>query len=116
MHPEGDISNQSPIFEAVSYCWGNRCDQTNIICNGELLPIPKNLAGALRGLRYPDKKRILWADAICINQSDAIEKEHQVRLMRTIFSLAQDTLIWLGEADDGAKQMSAMTRRAIKFG
>lgn len=54
-----------------------------------------NLIKALDDLRYPDKPRIFWADAICINQRDSDEKAHQVKLMRVIFAKATAVCAWL---------------------
>lgn len=45
--------------------------------------------------------RILWADAVCIDQSDVEEKSHQVNLMGEIYGRASRVLIWLGEDPDG---------------
>ena len=38
----------------------------------------------------------LWADAICINQGDVLEKNHQVQYMKSIYSNAKRVVIWLG--------------------
>jgi hypothetical protein len=105
------------VYEAVSYCWGDPKDQTGIICNGKLLYIPRNLEEALHGLRYRDRSRLLWADAICINQTDTAEKGSQVRLMRTIYSRAKRTLIWLGRVNDRQDLgVSAFAKLSIKIG
>lgn len=48
--------------------------------------------------------RILWVDAICINQDDQGEKNKQIPLIRTIYA-ASCVIVWLGEAmedSDGA--------------
>jgi hypothetical protein len=45
-------------------------------------------------------ERVVWADAICINQQDVEEKSHQVKLMASIYSRASQVVIWLG-ADEG---------------
>ncbi|WYZ35143.1 hypothetical protein EsH8_I_001419 [Colletotrichum jinshuiense] len=37
-----------------------------------------------------------WADAICINQGDDIEKAHQVNLMGVIYDRATEVVVWLG--------------------
>jgi hypothetical protein len=39
----------------------------------------------------------VWVDAICINQTDDLEKEHQIDLMRDIYSSAREVIMWLGE-------------------
>ncbi|KAH7410679.1 heterokaryon incompatibility protein-domain-containing protein [Cadophora sp. MPI-SDFR-AT-0126] len=46
-------------------------------------------------------ERIIWADALCIDQSNLEEKSHQVKEMAQIYKTAKRVLIWLG-ADQGA--------------
>lgn len=58
----------------------------------------EELRASLRYLRETDSRRILWVDAICINQKDFNERGHQVGIMRDIYSKAPQVLIWLGEA------------------
>ncbi|KAM5349851.1 hypothetical protein ACJ41O_006356 [Fusarium nematophilum] len=65
-----------------------------------LMNITANVEAILRQLRRPDQPRMLWIDAICINQDDAREREAQVLLMRRIYSAAERTLIWLGKNDE----------------
>lgn len=43
--------------------------------------------------------RIVWADAICINQKDIEERNNQVPLMGSIYPLARRVIVWLGPAD-----------------
>ncbi|KAN0089671.1 HET domain containing protein [Hyaloscypha variabilis] len=109
--------SSDPEYEAVSYCWGDDKDRSTISCKGGQLPVPRRLEVALRNMRYSDKPRILWADAICINQKDKAEKESQVKLMRTIFSKARQTLIFLGDIEDKqAQKMSKFAFWSIKLG
>jgi Heterokaryon incompatibility protein (HET) len=54
----------------------------------------------LRRLRFEDKVRVLWIDAICINQDDREEKNQQVPLIGKIYSRTAGLLIWLGQGDD----------------
>ncbi|KAF7198221.1 Heterokaryon incompatibility protein 6, OR allele [Pseudocercospora fuligena] len=56
-----------------------------------------NLDEALRNVRNGYTKRVLWVDAVCINQLDLAEKELQIPLMRDIYVQAKHSLIWLGE-------------------
>lgn len=60
----------------------------------------ENLIVALRHLRYPDRTRALWIDALCINQKDEREKSLQVGMMGSIYRHAGRVLIWLGPARD----------------
>jgi len=41
--------------------------------------------------------RLLWVDALCINQADPDEKTQQVRRMDKIYSKANHVLVWLGD-------------------
>ncbi|KAI0097430.1 heterokaryon incompatibility protein-domain-containing protein [Nemania sp. FL0031] len=61
-----------------------------------------NLYSALRFLRYADHARALWVDALCINQDDDDERNHQVRLMNHIYSKAKQVIAWLGNVNGDA--------------
>ncbi|KAI0111199.1 heterokaryon incompatibility protein-domain-containing protein [Nemania sp. FL0031] len=92
--------DSAPDFEAISYCWGNAQDERLVTCNDAALSITSSLFAGLAYFRHADRPRILWADAICINQADAAEKSGQVQLMPHIYSRSTRTLVWLGVADD----------------
>ena len=70
--------------------------------DGKLLPIRRSLHEFLVELRLLDRPRTVWADAICINQGDVVERNAQVALMRDIYSTAQTVLVWLGPHDVGS--------------
>jgi hypothetical protein len=63
---------------------------------GGQLSMTANLAAGLRQLRFLDRNRRLWVDAICINQKDNDEKGPQVALMAQVFRNAECVLVWLG--------------------
>jgi hypothetical protein len=92
---------ENPPYEAVSYTWANEegdCSlSSQIRCGDARLWVTKNCELALRYLRETDSERILWVDAICINQKDVDERGHQVGIMRDVYSEAARVLIWLGE-------------------
>ncbi|KAI1370530.1 heterokaryon incompatibility protein-domain-containing protein [Hypoxylon crocopeplum] len=76
--------------------WGPPRPTYNISVNGDkAFPISRNLRKALDDLRYPDKTRVVWADAICINQLDITEREHQAKLMRQIYACAEVACAWI---------------------
>ncbi|KAH8587973.1 heterokaryon incompatibility protein-domain-containing protein [Bisporella sp. PMI_857] len=93
-----------PIYEAVSYVWGSvELLESIRVENGkslgessESLDISKNLACALRHLRYVREPRKLWIDAICINQKDFEERALEVKRMDRIFQYAERVVVWLG--------------------
>jgi hypothetical protein len=91
------IEENSCKYEALSYVWGDVSETVDLYCEGRVMGITQNLDSALRHIRYPDRPRYLWVDAICINQSNTAERGHQVRLMRSIYKSAQQVLVWIAE-------------------
>lgn len=86
-------------YSALSYAWGSASDLSPISVNGLEVLVTHNLYLALESLRE-DTDIILWVDAICINQNDFQEKNHQVAFMGDIYAYAQMTKVWLGPADN----------------
>lgn len=90
--------HQVPPYEALSYTWGRPDPQFYISCNGLRMGVAENLWHALHRIRHTEQTRILWIDAICINQDDIEERNHQVTMMKEIYSRASNVIVWLGEA------------------
>jgi hypothetical protein len=95
-----DIEN---TYDAISYVWGNPNDTVEIICCDKILSITASLADALRTIRSksPETSHRLWADAICINQRNNEEKNHQVKRIGEVYENARQVLAWLGPDEDG---------------
>lgn len=105
-------------YEALSYVWGTAaktewvtCLQTSSITtsgditslrevfdfeSSDLLAVTKSLYDALTYLRSNDIPRIIWADALCINQSDVSERNAQVQRMAEIYRSSERVVVWLG--------------------
>jgi hypothetical protein len=66
----------------------------------ESFQVTTNLESALRHLRDRASERILWVDAICINQSDWEERLSQVGSMAEVYQNAMEVRIWLGSISD----------------
>ncbi|PWY80195.1 HET-domain-containing protein [Aspergillus eucalypticola CBS 122712] len=99
----------SHLYEALSYVWGSKTRSRTIKLNSRAFPVTENLYLALSRLRNRQLERILWVDAICINQDDLNEKTEQIPLMRTIYAQAQHVTVWLGEAyGDGDKALEGL--------
>ena len=90
--------NDLPMYEALSYAWGEPTMSHTVheLASQATLHITANLSQALHAIRYEHTPRVLWVDAICINQSDLREKGHQVALMGQIYRDAQRVVVWLG--------------------
>jgi hypothetical protein len=90
-----------PRYETVSYCWGDRTLRSSIQLDGLATDVPASSAQALRALRLPDAVRVLWIDALCVNQNDVEEQNVQVALMCDVYRNGVGNLVYLGEVDDG---------------
>jgi hypothetical protein len=78
------LENCAGRYVALSYVWGDPSPEEVATVNGLALPITKNLASAIRALRKTlnNVPCPLWVDAICIQQSNIPERDHQVQMMR----------------------------------
>ncbi|KAK7531184.1 heterokaryon incompatibility protein-domain-containing protein [Phyllosticta citricarpa] len=98
--PQCDILHASmddnPEYEAVSYVWGHGGRRHLVLCasSNAILKVTANCIRCLKELRYPDKARYLWIDAICIDQDSPNERNHQVKLMGSIYEYASRVLIY----------------------
>lgn len=54
-----------PVFEALSYTWGDATEMLPLRCGGGIVLATVNLHSALRYLRLADITRTLWVDALC---------------------------------------------------
>ena len=57
------------------------------------------MLNALTYLRLEEEERVLWIDAICINQQDVREKSSQICIMPYIYTRAKTVIVWLGVAE-----------------
>jgi len=99
-----NISRPTPRYEALSYVWGSPTGDRPLRCDGKLLLVTRNCESALLHLRGTKKARILWVDAICIDQADGEEsvqeRNAQVALMGEVYYKAARTLCWFGEGTE----------------
>lgn len=63
-----------PDYEALSYVWGSPNQLTHIKFDGHTFQVRKNLRRALTGIRRVYSERVVWVDALCINQDDMAER------------------------------------------
>lgn len=94
-------------YEPLSYVWGPPPSDGNhqIVISTKnshgSLRLTASLYAALKRLRYTDRERCLWADQICINQEDLVERGQQVQFMNIIYKHASHVLVWLGQDQKG---------------
>ncbi|TGO20101.1 hypothetical protein BTUL_0001g01100 [Botrytis tulipae] len=85
-----------PSYQALSYVWGS-ANQTELLeCDYQDFKITASLNTALRRIRSPHDCIFVWADQICINQSNIAERSQQVSMMKDIYSGADIVSAWLG--------------------
>lgn len=90
-------------YEALSWSWGtgpwNKKIKIHEADEAYVFKVAPSIVQALTALRQRRRVRVLWVDAICINQKEPTEKNHQVPMMSSIYGGAKKVCIWLGEDD-----------------
>lgn len=97
-------------YEALSYTWGDASAKRDITVNQQPFGITANLDTALQALRLPHQDRLLWVDAICIDQASDAEKSHQVGQMRLVYKLAEQVIIWLGPSSEDSNLLMSLAK------
>jgi hypothetical protein len=98
-------------YEALSYTWGGTEKSASILIDGKRLDVTENLYLALQYLRLEETDRILWIDAISIDQGNLKERGHQVQQMGNIYSHAHQVIFWLGPATHEINVLMSSLRR-----
>ena len=94
----------APQYEALSYVWGNSDERSSIYVNGQCIEVPKGAFEALCGIRQPDCDRLVWVDAVSIDQCSIEERNHQVQLMHQIYGSPTKVLVYLGFATEHSRE------------
>ncbi|KAK0099396.1 hypothetical protein ONS95_003531 [Cadophora gregata] len=91
-----------PEYETVSYAWGGedgdvtKCRPVYVGEYWDVLLQTKNCWSLLEYIRPRRGVRLIWIDALCINQDDATEKEGQIAKMGTIYHQCLRVVVYLG--------------------
>ena len=107
--------NDNPEFEALSYAWGDPELVKSILVDEREFKVTLGAWSALKALRYDDRVRVLWIDAICINQEDMVERTAQLKLMGMIYRKSNSVRVWIGPSDDDDK-VAISTLRTLASG
>ena len=99
-YPFSENGVDTQEYEALSYVWGEETITIPITVNRKPFQATKNLEAALRALRRRDAERLLWIDAICINQASVEERNREVRRMYQVYRNAVQVVIWLGDGTE----------------
>ena len=106
-------------YHALSYTWGDPVfpetlevlkreetrgheqEASSVADSRGIINITQSLHSALQNLRRHDETLVLWADAVCINQADVLERNSQVRNMPQTYTEASSVIVWLGNDSPG---------------
>ena len=124
-HLSLDINDSLPQkdkyrYDALSYTWsdlhGDSDLTTTILVDGHNVEVTRNLAAALRMIFQHNKYMFVWADAICIDQSNINERNHQVSKMRLVYEKAERAVVWLGEEYERSGMAFEFFRSLLRHG
>ena len=100
------VSESTLPYIAGSYEWGSQQGLRAIAVDGRSMSMQQNLYDFLWSLiskKYNDGEFIqplyLWIDAMCIDQGQSSERNHQVSQMRLIYENAHEVIAWLGRSE-----------------
>lgn len=120
--PDGEVKCKirpamlhTSIFTCVSYVWGPHNETHWITIDDKPFEVRKNLwsflnvvstlrSKTLEGTDLLDVHELdtercfqsLWIDALCIDQENVLERNHQVQQMGQIYSNAEHVISWIG--------------------
>lgn len=89
-----------PRYDTLSYTWGSSKVTRIINVNKQPINVSTNLFEALRALRRKFQTVTIWADALCIDQTNNFEKSKQVALMGRIYKQGRQTWVSLGSPEE----------------
>jgi hypothetical protein len=109
-------SSSRPRYEALSYAWGHGLCPESITVGptSSCFLITSNCYNALRRLRHRKKTRVIWIDALCIDQANNEEKTEQVRLMGNIYTEAHRVIVYLGEANKASRLVFRYAKKYLE--
>ncbi|KAF7190982.1 Heterokaryon incompatibility protein 6, OR allele [Pseudocercospora fuligena] len=89
-------SDIPPRYEAISWRWGDTSHTRHITLNSELFLVPESAFEVLTEVCVKQSHSRVWLDILCINQENIDERSQQVPLMKDIYTLASQVVVWLG--------------------
>jgi hypothetical protein len=93
------VDLQTVDYIALSYFWGEartHNDVHQITVDRQRYWVRTNLWTFFQSVRDLDHSLPIYIDAICLDQLDNEEREHQVKLMSEVYSHANHAFVWLG--------------------
>lgn len=92
--------NEAKSYSAISYVWGDPKTSAELLigneCTLRITPSLSQALGDIRGKYCQTREQALWADGVCINQEDQLERTRQVSIMNAIYRHANRVLTYTG--------------------
>jgi hypothetical protein len=117
-------------YACLSYVWGTDSPDRAIYINGLRFNVRQNLWDFLQYASFKvsqnasavvkdDRNQnvrsavtdLLWIDALCIDQDNTLERNHQVQQMGRFYEHAQHVVVWLGNDSDTASFLKEFTKQ-----
>ncbi|TFB01906.1 hypothetical protein CCMA1212_006340 [Trichoderma ghanense] len=111
-YPMAELGDGPHMYEALSYVWGSPERPYTLFIDEKPMPVTANLHEAVLRLRNRMIERIVWIDAVCIDQSNMEERGEQIQHMAEIYSKASRVIVWLGEAANESDRALKQIRMA----
>lgn len=98
-------------YDAVSYTWADengdsaRTERIYLLDQRATVAVTRNCVAVLKQLRHPKKRRLVWIDAICIDQQSDLDRNHQVSLMAGIYTSARTVIAYTGAATEESNKL-----------
>lgn len=91
-------------YNAVSYLLGSPTKTDKVRCSGQYIDVAASAMSVLRNAASEPSTGYIWIDALCIDQSNNLEKAAQVRLMRDVYVAAKKVVAWLENAGPNSEE------------
>ncbi|GAW26105.1 putative heterokaryon incompatibility protein [Rosellinia necatrix] len=91
--------DEQPVYDVLSYAQDTPEQTKRILLDGAPMAIQKTLESALRHLRLPDTRRLLWVDVLCVTGQEPLS---WVSEMPRIYATARQVLVWLGNESNAS--------------
>ncbi|KAF2264374.1 hypothetical protein CC78DRAFT_409023, partial [Lojkania enalia] len=101
--------------EALSYRWKFGSDGADIkfrriFIDDETMEIPQSAWELLHARSSLYTERLVWLDAVCIDQKNTSEKAGQIPLMGQIYTKATQVIVWPGDRFDSGMASTMVLR------
>lgn len=102
-------------YHALCYNRGEPVCDRSLQVNDSTHGITDTLFNALCHIRYTDRPRYLWVDALCIYQQDIDERPRQMAGMLSIYRKADRVIVWPGPEGTYTRMCRRFAEHAQSF-